>query len=48
MFWRKKTAYLEWDQYADIVETWDTILFSQQTRAKNIQNMPACGERGTF
>jgi len=42
MFWKKK-EYMNWNQYANIVHTWNTIHFSQQTRMQNVKNMPPIG-----
>ena len=43
MFWRK-TRYLTWNKYADIVTAWDEIAFAQNVREENIKRIPALAQ----
>lgn len=41
---KRKTTYIEWDAYADMIATWDAIAFAQNTRQESVSRIPGLAE----
>lgn len=44
MFWKKKTDYINWDSYEHMIQTWDSLAFTQKSRQEYVQRMPTLGQ----